>query len=679
MRPILSRWRLRLGMPIPRDSQAKTTFHIASGGGPTAQRDADQGSNSAIKVVVLVKKKDGTHRFCVDYRQLNSITKTDNFRLPRIDDLLDQLGKSKYFSSIDLASGFWQIQMHPSSQEKTAFVTLQGLYEFCVMPFGLKNAPGVFQHLMQQVVSAVNPSSGPGFVSVYLDYILVFSRDLDDHLEHLRLVIERLVEVGLKLNPSKCKFAQHSLEYLGHIVSREGLRTNPKLTEAVAEFPRPQSVSDARRFLGLASYYQRFISNFAKTAWPLHRLTCKDTRFVWSAECQTAFQDLKEKLSTAPVLAYPNFDAEYVLETDASIRGLGAVLSQDQEGGKLHPVGYASRALSPSEGHYGITDLETLAVVWTISHFNHYLYCSRVVVYTDYTAVKSVLEAANPTGKHARWWTRVYGRGIKEVTIRYGAGRENVNADALSRSPRLPAPNDGIAQDEVQVSTMSSTSLQDDSDDQDTGKTSGNSMKTSINLLIVPDSPASPLSLNRGQPTNESSSRELHSQRLFQKATSAKKVPVPVVNSWDAGPMSIPHGELSSSRVLNTVSHSAGLTESLAEQQAQDSQIMEWVAFLKHGQLPEDNTQARKMTMQQSLFAIVDDVLYYVDPKRGNRRRAGTIRVIASDEGSAPSESRSGALPRSGTGALRGTGQEFLNSRWLQDAKHLGLIAFLTT
>ena len=201
--------------------------------------------------VVLVKKKDGTNRFYVDYRQLNSIIKTDNFPLPRIDDLLDQLEKSKYFSLIDLASGFWQIQMHPSSQEKTAFVTLQGLYEFRVMPFGLKNAPRVFQHLMQQVVSAVNPSSGPDFVSVYLDDILVFSRDLDDHLEHLRLIIERLVEVGLKLKPSKCKFAQHNLEYLGHIVSTEGLRTNPKLTEAVAEFPRPQSISDVRRFLGL--------------------------------------------------------------------------------------------------------------------------------------------------------------------------------------------------------------------------------------------------------------------------------------------------------------------------------------------------------------------------------------------------------------------------------------------
>ena len=172
---------------------------------------------------------------------------------------------------------------------------------------------------------------GPDFVSVYLDDILVFSKDLNEYLEHLRLVIECLVEVGLKLKPSKCKFAQHELEYLGHVVSREGLRTNPKLTEAVVDFPRPQSVRDVRRFLGLASYYRRFILHFAKISRPLHKLTCKDTRFDWSPECQIAFQELKQRLSSAPVLAYPNFDAQFVLETDASIKGLGANLSQAQE------------------------------------------------------------------------------------------------------------------------------------------------------------------------------------------------------------------------------------------------------------------------------------------------------------------------------------------------------------
>ena len=540
--------------------------------------------------VVLVKKKDGTHRFCVDYRQLNSITKTDNFPLPRIDDLLDQLGESKYFSSIDLASGFWQIQMHSSSQEKTAFVTPHGLYEFRVMPFGLKNAPGVFQRLMQQVVSSLNSGSGPDFVSVYLDDILVFSKNLNEHLEHLRLVIQRLVEVGLKLKPSKCKFAQHELEYLGHVVSREGLRTNPNLTEAVVDFPRPQSVRDVRRFLGLASYYRRFILHFAKIARPLHKLTCKDTRFDWSPECQIAFQELKQRLSSVPVLAYPNFDAQFVLETDASIKGLGAVLSQAQEGGNLHPVGYASRALSPSEVHYGITDLETLAVVWAISHFSHYLYGNRVVAYTDHTAVKSVLEAANPSGKHAQWWTRVYGRGIKEVTIRYRAGRENINVDALSRSPKLPAPEVGIAQDEVQVSSMRlAISHMDGGEYPFTShlpQTLGDSSKTATDnslasTLQVECQCATPLSLERYQPSNGPTPRDLQVQHVFQETALDKEVPVSVVSCTDTGEMRRSRVEPSCSQVLEITSNSTSHADSLAAQQAQDPEIAELIAFLK--------------------------------------------------------------------------------------------------
>ena len=167
------------------------------------------------------------------------MTTADNFPLPRIDDFLDQLGESEYFSTIDLAAGFWQIRMHPSAKEKTAFVTPQGLYEFRVMPFGLTNAPGVFQRLMQQVIMGLNPTSSPDFVSVYLDDILVFSRSLEDHLNHLRMVITRLVEVGLKLKPTKCHFARRELEYLGHVVTRDGLKTNPRLIEAVSEFPTP--------------------------------------------------------------------------------------------------------------------------------------------------------------------------------------------------------------------------------------------------------------------------------------------------------------------------------------------------------------------------------------------------------------------------------------------------------
>ena len=324
--------------------------------------------------VVLVRKKDQTLQFCVDYRQLNSITRKDVFPLPQIDDLLDQLHGKQIFTTLDAKSGYWQIKMEEHSKQKTAFVTFEGLYEFNVMPHGLCNGPATFQRLLQRILAGTS-----SFCNVYVDDILIFSNSVSEHVEHLKQVFDRLRRAGLMLHPQKCTLAKREVNYLGHVVSKEGIMPDPGKIKSVKEMPVPTNVKAVRQFLGLASYYRRFIPKFAKIANPLHALTHQDVPFIWTQACQDAFSKLKELLSSPPVLAYPNFTKPFVLHTDASIQGLGAVLEQEQEDGKLHPIAYASRTLNKCEQKYGITEMETLGVVWAARHFRAYLYGHKCV------------------------------------------------------------------------------------------------------------------------------------------------------------------------------------------------------------------------------------------------------------------------------------------------------------
>lgn len=347
--------------------------------------------------VVIVWKKDGSIRLCVDYRKLNAKTKMDAWPLPRIDDSLDALGGSSWFSTLDLASGYHQVPMHPDDREKTAFVTPFGLFEYLRMPMGLSTAPATFQRLMQTTMNDLAFQ----ILLIYLNDLLIYSKTFEDHLERLNIVFDRLTEIGLKLNPTKCKVARKSVEYLGYTISGEGIATSRDKIRAVADWPTPQTLRELRGALGFFSYYRRFVAGFAKLAQPMNQLVSQILQRdkakraksrnqylgnLWTADCQRAFEALKTALTTAPVLGYADYTRPFILETDGSFQGLGAVLSQDQEGGH-RVIAYASRGLRPSERNmqnYSSMKLELLALKWAMCEkFRGYLLGAQTHVFTD--------------------------------------------------------------------------------------------------------------------------------------------------------------------------------------------------------------------------------------------------------------------------------------------------------
>ena len=377
--------------------------------------------------IVLVRKKDGTVRFCVDYRKLNAATKKDSYPLPRVDDLLDALADARWFSTLDLASGYWQVELNPADREKTAFTTGDGLYEFWVMPFGLCNAPSTFQRLMELVLAGLRWE----ICLAYLDDVVVFGRSFEEHLQRLRLVLQRLREANLKLNPKKCQFFRQSASFLGHVISGDGVSTDPEKIQSVTAWPVPINTAELRSFLGLASYYRRFVRAFSVIAAPLYRLLEKESTFRWTETCDEAFTTLKQKLVTAPVLAYPRVGATFFLDTDASNSGIGAVLSQQQDGME-RVIAYGSRTLSKAEKSYCATRKELLALVYFMRHFRCYLLGCPFVVRTDHAALQWLQGFKEPEGQLARWLEKLQEFDFR---VEHRPGKQHGNADSLSRVP----------------------------------------------------------------------------------------------------------------------------------------------------------------------------------------------------------------------------------------------------
>lgn len=380
--------------------------------------------------LLIVPKKPDIHgnkkwRVVVDFRKLNEKTIGDAYPLPNITEILDQLGNSKYFSSLDLASGYHQVTMSQKDQQKTAFSTPFGHYEFNRMPFGLKGAPATFQRMMNSVLTGLQ-----GFKCfVYLDDVIIYGKTLDDHNSKLKSIFERLRTHNLKLQPDKCEFLRHELNYLGHVITEEGTVPDPAKIRAVQSFPIPNCPRDIKSFLGLAGYYRRYIYDFAKLAQPLNVLLKKDAPFNWNASCLESFESLKSKLCNAPILIYPDFTREFILTTDASNKAIGGILSQGTIGRDL-PIAYASRILNKAELNYSTIEKELLAICWSVKHFRPYLYGRKFTIVTDHKPLTWLFSIKDPGSRLIRFRLKLE---EYEYNIVHKAGKNNTNADALSR------------------------------------------------------------------------------------------------------------------------------------------------------------------------------------------------------------------------------------------------------
>lgn len=383
---------------------------------------------------LFVTKKDGTLRMCVDYRALNRLTVKNSYPLPRIDDILDQVGNAKYFTKIDLRQGYHQIRMNEKSIPLTAFRTKFGHYEYTVLPFGLTNAPATFMTLMNNVLREYLNK----FVAVYLDDILVYSETLEDHVKHLESILKKLQEHKLYAKLSKCTFAVAEVEYLGHIIGSKGVRMDPNKTKAIKDWPTPRNKKDVQSFLGLLNYYRRFIRSCSAKAKPLTELT-KNVPFIWKEETQKAFESLKRTISEAPVLKTFDPKLPIIVTTDASKIAIGAVLEQLAPEGKV-PVAFYSRTLNQCERNYAPHELELLAIVDTLRAWRVYLHGNHFTVHTDHYPLRYLETQESLSGRQVRWLERLVNFDFNIIPIK---GKSNVVADALSRQTNEPQDEEG--------------------------------------------------------------------------------------------------------------------------------------------------------------------------------------------------------------------------------------------
>ena len=374
---------------------------------------------------VIVPKKNGKFRLCIDYRPLNKITTPDNYCMPRVDDILACLARAKYVSVLDLSSGFHHMEIVQHDKAKTAFNTPWGLWQFTRMPFGVINGPGKFQRAIDDILGDYKWD----FVIAYVDDLIIYSETLESHLSHLDLVFKRLRENDVKLNPNKIQFFKNKVNYLGFVIENGQCYPDPDKLKSLEGYSVPKCVKDIQRFLGFAGYYRQFIQNFSLLAKPLTTLLKKGQEFYWSPKCQESFDRIRIALIKAQSLHLPDLNKPFVIQTDASDKGLGCVLLQEHDK-VLYPVYFASRSLAPPEQNYSTTEKECLSIIYAIRKFRPYIEYSRFVIQTDHQALSWLKNIKEPVGRLARWALELQGFNYE---VQYKPGRLNKSADALSR------------------------------------------------------------------------------------------------------------------------------------------------------------------------------------------------------------------------------------------------------
>jgi transposase InsO family protein len=387
--------------------------------------------------VVLIRKPDKSapngmkDRVCIDYVQLNGQTQKDSYPLPNIQAIFNQIGRSTWFTTMDLLNGFWQVMLKPEHRHKTAFLTSRGLYEWITMPFGLCNAPSTFQRLMDTVILPEYRS----FIETYIDDLMTHSSTFEDHIHHLEILLQSLEKHNLTVKLSKCKFAQREVKFLGHIISHKQIKMNPESVDKILQWQRPKNgvngVKAIRGFLGMAGWYRKFIKDFSHIAKPLYDLTKKNVKWEWTDKCEKAFITIRNAITKYPVLRAADPNKDYILETDASDEALSATIMQYDDDGNLHPIAYASKTLNDAQKNYTVTDREALAIVWGLEHFNTFCEGHRYTAITDHAALRYLYTSKNKTPRLHRLLLRLQ---PYEVKLHYRAGEQNYAADLLSRS-----------------------------------------------------------------------------------------------------------------------------------------------------------------------------------------------------------------------------------------------------